>query len=47
MIIIILHITTIVMPLMSLKNRAIIFDANNEKLLQMEAKSIYGDIDVQ
>ncbi|WP_424513580.1 hypothetical protein [Psychrobacillus psychrotolerans] len=41
-----LHITTIVMPLMSLKNRAIIFDANNEKLLQMEAKSVYGDIDV-
>ena len=41
-----LHVTTIVMPLMSLKNRAIIFDANNEKLLQMEAKSVYGDIDV-
>ncbi|QUG43554.1 hypothetical protein KD050_10185 [Psychrobacillus sp. INOP01] len=40
------HVTTIVMPPMSLKNRAIIFDANNEKLLQMEAKSMYGDIDV-
>ena len=41
-----LHITSIVMPPMSLKNRAIIFDANNEKLLQMEANSMYGDIDV-
>lgn len=41
-----LHSTTIVMPLMTLKNRAIIFDANNDKLLQMEAKSVYGDIDV-
>ncbi|MFJ7828067.1 hypothetical protein [Psychrobacillus sp. NPDC096623] len=41
-----LHLTTVVMPPMSLKNRAIIFDANNEKLLQMEAKSMYGDIDV-
>ena len=41
-----LHITTIVMPPMSLKNTAIIFDADNEKLLQMEAKSVYGDIDV-
>ncbi|WP_419960374.1 hypothetical protein [Psychrobacillus sp. BM2] len=40
------HVTTIVMPPMSLKNRAIIFDAKNEKLLQMEAKSMYGDIDV-
>lgn len=41
-----LHVNTIVMPLMSLKNRAIIFNANNEKLLQLEAKSMYGDIDV-
>jgi hypothetical protein len=41
-----LHVTTIVLPSMSIKNRAIVFDANNEKLLQMEAKSMYGDIDV-
>lgn len=40
------HVTTIVMPPMSLKNRAIVFDANHEKLLQMESKSMYGDIDV-
>ena len=40
------HVTTIVMPPMSFKNKAIIFGANNEKLLQMEAKSVYGDIDV-
>lgn len=40
------HVTTIVMPPMTIKNRAIIFDADNNKLLQMEAKSMYGDIDV-
>ncbi|WP_277583985.1 hypothetical protein [Psychrobacillus antarcticus] len=41
------HVSTIVMSTISIKNRAIIFDANNEKLLQMEAKSMYGDIDVK
>jgi len=40
------HVSTIVIPLMSIKNRAMIFDSNNEKLLQTEAKSMYGDIDV-
>ncbi|TQR17280.1 hypothetical protein [Psychrobacillus soli] len=39
-------ITTIVMPIASVKNRAIIFDANNEKMHEMKAKSAYGDIDV-
>ncbi|WP_342599504.1 hypothetical protein MHB48_19755 [Psychrobacillus sp. FSL H8-0483] len=40
------HISTVVMPTVSVKNRAIIFDANNEKTHEMEAKSMYGDIDV-
>lgn len=40
------HLSTVVMPPFSVKNRAIIFNANNEKILQMEAKSMYGDIDV-
>lgn len=40
------QISTIVLPLISVKNRAVIFNANNEKVLQMEAKSMYGDIDV-
>lgn len=40
------HISTVVLPPFSVKNRAVIFDANNEKINQMEAKSMYGDIDV-
>ncbi|TQR18987.1 hypothetical protein [Psychrobacillus vulpis] len=40
------HKSTIVLPTVSVKNRAIIFDANNEKTHQMEAKSMYGDIDI-
>ncbi|MEI4772008.1 hypothetical protein WAX74_20645 [Psychrobacillus sp. FJAT-51614] len=40
------HISTVVMPSFSVKNRAIIFNAINEKMLQMEAKSMYGDIDI-
>ncbi|MFJ7973021.1 hypothetical protein [Psychrobacillus sp. NPDC096389] len=39
-------ISTIVMPIASVKNRAVIFDANNEKMHEMKAKSAYGDIDV-
>ncbi|MFJ8064402.1 hypothetical protein ACIQYS_07200 [Psychrobacillus sp. NPDC096426] len=40
------HISTVIMPIISVKNRAVIFDTNNEKTHQMEAKSTYGDIDV-
>ena len=40
------HISTVIMPTISVKNRAIIFDANNEKIHQMKSKSTYGDIDV-
>jgi hypothetical protein len=40
------QISTIVLPPISVRNRAVIFNANNEKILQMEAKSVYGDIDV-
>ncbi|QFG00909.1 hypothetical protein PB01_20100 [Psychrobacillus glaciei] len=40
------HISTVVLPLFSIKNRAVFFNANNEKILQVEAKSMYGDIDV-
>lgn len=39
-------VSTVVMPIVSVKNRAIIFDANNEKTREMKAKSAYGDIDV-
>lgn len=40
------HVSTVVMPTVSVKNRAIMFDANNEKIHEMEAKNMYGDIDV-
>lgn len=40
------HLSTAVLPVFSVKNRALIFDANREKTHQMEAKSVYGDIDV-
>lgn len=40
------HRSTVVLPLISVKNRAVIFDANGEKTHQMEAKNMYGDIDV-
>lgn len=40
------HISTVIMPIFSVKNRAVIFDANNEKMHEMKAKSTYGDIDV-
>ncbi|WP_144512584.1 hypothetical protein [Bacillus sp. FJAT-22090] len=40
------HISTVALPVISVKNRAIIFGPNHEKLHQMEAKSMYGDIDV-
>ncbi|SES40264.1 hypothetical protein [Psychrobacillus sp. OK032] len=40
------HISTVIMPIVSVKNRAIIYDANNEKMHQMKAKSTYGDIDI-
>lgn len=39
-------VSTVVMPIVSVKNRAIIFDANNEKMYEMKAKSAYGDINV-
>ncbi|GGA44828.1 hypothetical protein [Psychrobacillus lasiicapitis] len=39
-------ISTVIMPLASLKNRAVIFDVHNEKMHEMKAKSTYGDIDV-
>lgn len=40
------HISSVNLPMVSVKNRAIIFDANKNKMHQMEAKSAYGDIDV-
>ena len=40
------HLSTVVLPLFSVKNRAIVFDSNREKTHQMEAKSMYGDIDI-
>lgn len=40
------HLSTAILPVFSVRNRAIIFDSNDTKKLQMEAKSVYGDIDV-
>ncbi|WP_342560065.1 hypothetical protein NSQ95_18930 [Psychrobacillus sp. FSL W7-1457] len=40
------HLSTAVLPVFSVKNRALVFDPNREKTHQMEAKSVYGDIDV-
>lgn len=40
------HISTVALPVISVKNRAIIFDSNQVKMHQMEAASVYGDIDV-
>lgn len=41
-----LHLSTVVLPVFSVRNRAVVFDSNDEKTIQMEAKSVYGDIDV-
>ncbi|WP_313892847.1 hypothetical protein [Psychrobacillus sp.] len=38
--------STVVLPIFSVKNRAVVFDANGEKIHQMEAKNMSGDIDV-
>lgn len=40
------HKSTVVLPPFSVKNRAVVFDANGEKTHQMEAKGMYGDIDI-
>lgn len=39
-------ISTIVLPPISVKNRAIVYNHNDEKILQTEAKGMYGDIDI-
>jgi hypothetical protein len=40
------HLSTAVLPLFSVKNRVIVYDSHNNKMFQAEAKSVYGDIDI-
>ena len=40
------HLSTAILPLFSVKNRVIVYDQDNNKRFQAEAKSVYGDIDI-
>ncbi len=40
------HFSTAILPLFSVRNRVIVYDGENRKMFQAEAKSVYGDIDI-
>ena len=40
------HLSIAVLPLFSVKNRVIVYDPHHNKMFQAEAKSVYGDIDI-